>query len=200
MLSRIISGRGAGLNLCLVSNKENLRPTTGRVKEAFFDIIQFFIHGSVFLDAFAGTGQIGIEAASRGAEHVVFIEKSKTSIKIIENNIEKYKKSNLLNVNVLKHGTSKNDHKPVKFEVMHSNVFDLLLELKRKPNIIFADPPFDSCLALKFLDRFSEIICKNGVLVLETSSKNKLPNELNGLFLKKVYRYGNVSLNLYLKI
>ena len=82
-MSRIISGFAKGIKLDVLPIS-NMRPTSNRVKEALFDIIQFDIVGSSFLDLFSGTGQIALEAVSRGASKVYSIENSYESFKIIK--------------------------------------------------------------------------------------------------------------------
>lgn len=85
---RIITGKARGLKLVTPKNYL-VRPTADRVKEALFNIIQSRIPGSTVLDAFAGTGNLGLEAWSRGAEQVVYFDKSRESLKLVKANVEK---------------------------------------------------------------------------------------------------------------
>ena len=87
-MSRIVSGILKGIYLDVFPD-ECMRPTSNRAKEALFDIIQFDIKAKSFIDLFSGTGQIGIEALSRGASKVIFVEKSKKSLNILTKNIKK---------------------------------------------------------------------------------------------------------------
>ena len=87
---RVISGNLRGTKLYTLEG-QNTRPTLDRVKESLFNIINFEIKGSIFLDLFAGSGAIGIEAASRGASKVIMCEKSKEAANIINKNLEKTK-------------------------------------------------------------------------------------------------------------
>ena len=84
---RVISGLAQGKRLEALEG-DDVRPTTDRVKEAVFSIIQFNIEGRRFLDLFSGSGQMGIEALSRGARQAVFVDRSRRSIRIINNNID----------------------------------------------------------------------------------------------------------------
>ena len=96
---RVISGSARGLKLNTPSD-DRIRPTTDRVKESMFNIIQDWVYDSQVLDLFAGSGALGIEALSRGAKEAVFCDKSLDSIKIIKSNIEKARlvdRSHLLN-------------------------------------------------------------------------------------------------------
>ena len=85
---RIITGKARGLKLVTPKNYL-VRPTADRVKEALFNIIQSRIPGSTVLDAFAGTGNLGLEAWSRGAEQIVYFDKSRESLKLVRANVEK---------------------------------------------------------------------------------------------------------------
>ncbi len=86
---RIITGKARGLKLVTPKNYL-VRPTADRVKEALFNIIQRRIPGSMVLDAFAGTGNLGLEAWSRGAEKVFYFDKSRESLKLVKANVEKH--------------------------------------------------------------------------------------------------------------
>ena len=84
---RIITGSKRGKKLVTLEG-EQVRPTTDRVKESLFNILQFQLEGRKFLDLFAGSGQIGLEALSRGAALCVFVDSAKESIRVVEKNIQ----------------------------------------------------------------------------------------------------------------
>ena len=84
---RIISGEARGRKLITLEG-EDVRPTTDRVKEGMFNIIQFELEGASVLDLFAGSGQLGIEALSRGAKHCTFVDSSTRSIDIVKQNLK----------------------------------------------------------------------------------------------------------------
>ena len=121
---RIITGRARGIKLNTLEG-ENTRPTSERAKEAVFSMIQFDIEGREVLDLFAGSGQMGLEAVSRGAASATFIDKSKDAAKIINQNIEKTKLSpycRLFNSDV--------------------NDFIRVTRGKKKYDVVFIDPPY----------------------------------------------------------
>lgn len=123
-MMRIITGRARGVKLNTLEG-ENTRPTSERAKEAIFSMIQFDIEGREVLDLFAGSGQMGLEAVSRGAAGATFIDKSKDAAKIINQNIEKTRLSascRLFNTDV--------------------NDFIRITRGKKKYDVVFIDPPY----------------------------------------------------------
>ena len=123
-MMRIITGRARGIKLNTLEG-ENTRPTSERAKEAIFSMIQFDIEGREVLDLFAGSGQMGLEAVSRGAAGATFIDKSKDAAKIINQNIEKTRLSascRLFNTDV--------------------NEFIRITRGKKKYDVVFIDPPY----------------------------------------------------------
>lgn len=178
---RIVGGEKRGLKLNELDARVECRPTIDRVKEAIFDIIQFDIEGAV-LDLFAGTGQLGIEALSRGCEKAVFCDNNENSVKLIKANIKK----------------AKYEHKS---EVLFCDYKKYLKHIA-KPNsfkIIFLDPPYETELAVKALEIIEEgqILKKNGIVVLECGKKEEKPQNVGRLSLKKRYNYGQVSVLIY---
>ncbi len=135
------------------------RPTSGLLRETFFNIVNPYIQGVEFLDIFAGSGAIGLEAISRGADKAIFIEKNRSSAKIIKNNIELLAVQNQTELYILNALSGLNK----------------LIKLKSSFDIIFADPPYDkaqhSSLLLDILQLIdtSFLLKKSGVLFLETN-------------------------------
>lgn len=175
---RVISGTARGKRLREPADMR-VRPTTDRVKESIFNIIQFDIEGRRVLDLFAGTGQLGIEAKSRGAEQVTFVDKSRESMKLVRENI-----------------------KTAGFEGQVETVeTDSLDFLKRcgKYGIIFLDPPYDTDLcdkALQIINEF-DILIGNGIIVCETKLDKPMP-EMSGPYCKlKEYKYGKIKITTY---
>ena len=121
---RIITGRARGIKLNTLEG-DNTRPTSERAKEAVFSMIQFDIEGREVLDLFAGSGQMGLEAVSRGAESATFVDKSRDAAKIISQNIEKTKLSPYC-------------------QLFNSDVKDFLRVMKGKKryDVVFIDPPY----------------------------------------------------------
>lgn len=145
---RVISGKYRGKNLkCLKGLKT--RPTLGRVKESLFNIIQFEISGKNALDLFAGSGQLGIEALSRGAKNADFCEADKQAFLVLQSNFNGIFGNYRL------------------FNIDYKNFLENL-DNQKKYDIIFIDPPFDKNLytdaitrALPFLNKDGQIICES---------------------------------------
>ena len=181
-MSKIIAGSAKGLKLDVFPHF-NMRPTSNRVKEALFDIIQFDIKGKTFLDLFSGTGQISLEALSRGASKVYALDNSFESSKIIRKNISIYKEKSRLDCNI---------------EFFNYDAFKFLNDFNSKVDILFADAPFDIDISKKIFEKFEKVT--NEIIVTETLYKN-VPVDVGTLFsLIKRYKYGKVSLNLYKKM
>ena len=121
---RIITGRARGIKLNTLEG-ENTRPTSERAKEAVFSMIQFDIEGREVLDLFAGSGQMGLEAVSRGAAMATFVDKSKEAAAVIAKNIEKTKLSDACRL----FGSDVND-------------FIRVTRGKKKYDVVFIDPPY----------------------------------------------------------
>jgi len=150
---RIYAGLYKGRKLKSVTHPE-VRPTTARLKNAFFDIVQTEIRETIFLDGFGGTGNIGIEALSRGAEYVVFIEQLNETVNILKHNLEKI-------------GIPKEHYRIIKGDYNRSII--KLAKEGFKFDIIFLDPPYsllDYANPLRVIYK-RDIIKDNGIIVLE---------------------------------
>ena len=175
---RVISGTARGRRLKEPANYD-IRPTTDKVKESIFNIIQFEIEGRRVLDLFAGTGQLGIEALSRGADSCVFVDESNAAVKIIGENVKAC-------------GFEKNA------QVLRSDALSALSRLG-KFDVILLDPPYDTELLNKALEKIIEIdILKvNGIILCESRAEATLA-EVNAPYkLRKEYKYGKIKLTLY---
>lgn len=182
---RVITGTLKGQKLKTVKGT-NTRPTSDKVKGGLFNILSADIPGARVLDLFAGTGNLGIEALSRGAASVRFIDKSAESISIIKENLK----------------ATKQESKAV---VMPG---DVLINLKKisgdveKYDIIFMDPPYNK----NFIEETLNIIAKNGIIrdngiiVVERSIKDDVSFKIDGLKHIRDQRYGDTVLTFYLKI
>ena len=180
----IAKGRKVGLRKAFVKKGEagELRPTSAKVRQAIFNILGDRIIDAVFLDLYAGTGAVGIEALSRGAEKVFFVDDNSLRISIIKELVEKFGFKD--RAKVVKDRASN-------FIKKSESVFD----------IIFVDPPYASGeldIILPLIDEGS-ILGDNGVVIAEHSSKKKLISEIGILGLIKTYKYGDTSLTLYRK-
>jgi 16S rRNA (guanine966-N2)-methyltransferase len=148
---RVIAGKARSMPLRTVKGMD-VRPTTDRTKETLFNIIQAYIPGGRFLDLFAGSGSIGIEALSRGAACAVFVEKAAASLALIEEN---------LNFTRLMDGA----------KIMKGDVLSVLPRLSTEEpfDVIFMDPPFEHGLEKEVLTYLSgsSLLAKDGILVVE---------------------------------
>ncbi len=175
---QVISGKFKGLKLDSSKN-EGLRPTKDRVKESVFDILQFEIINKNFFDAFGGTGQMGIEALSRGAREVTIVERDKEAANLIKKNIAKVK-----------------DNKNLNF--IKSDIIEFLKNSNISIDIAFLDPPYHDEKIL--YETFKLIIPKTtpgAIIITETLSAHNAQNNIENFYLQKTYKYGNISLNLY---
>ena len=158
---RIISGTARGTKIFTLTG-DNTRPTLDRVKESLFNIINRKIYEAKVLDLFAGSGAIGLEFASRGAEKVVLCDNSKEAINIINKNIEK-------------------THLKEKVELIKSDAIIALEKLKKeKYDIIFLDPPYNSQLIEKTVEKvFSQdMLSTDGTLIVETDDEERILKEI----------------------
>ena len=155
---RVISGSARGKKLVSLEGT-NTRPTLDRVKEALFNIIQFDITGTNFLDLFAGSGAIGIEAISRGANSVTFCDNSAEAIKVIKTNIANTRSSDRATV------INKDYIQALKF----------LAEKNKKFDIIYIDPPYKSEFANKAIEEIIKLnlLSKDGTIIVETDDIKK---------------------------
>ena len=172
---RVISGMARGRKLRQLSDID-IRPTSDMIKESVFNIIQFDIEGRRVLDLFAGTGQLGIEALSRGARSAVFVDSSPAAVKLIKENIELCGFS----------GISTVYRRDVFSYLEHGEAFDL----------IFIDPPYDSALTAGTLEKIIEFdkLNTNGIIICETRIDHVMPSILLPIFTQKEYKYGGAKI------
>ena len=178
---RVIAGKAKGIQL---NTPEGMltRPTTDRVKEALFSIINFDIPGAKVLDLFGGTGQLGIEALSRGAKSAVFVDAREEACKLIRENLKRTK--------------LEQDAK-----VVRSDYLDYLERCREKFSVIFLDPPYAEVFLENALNRITEIdiLQSDGIIVTERPLGKELPWELEGYTRSRDYKYGKTLLTLYRK-
>lgn len=174
---RVITGTARGAILSAPDGLDT-RPTGDKVKESIFSIIQFDVPGARVLDLFAGSGQLGIEALSRGAESAVFVEKNPIAVKCIESNLEKTK---------LKEGATVVRQHALSFLQSTSHVFDIAI----------LDPPYMSSNLNDALPLLAEHMSQDGMILCETAMDHEMPEKFENFALKKEYRYGKTKLYLY---
>lgn len=175
---RVITGSARGKHLKELPGMET-RPTTDRVKEGLFNIIQFDIEGRRVLDLFAGTGQLGIECLSRGAAYCDFIDSSPAAMKIIKDNVTACRVADRA--------------------AFHQKDFMAFLSTASgKYDLIFLDPPYASGNLERALERIAviDIVAGNGIIVCETPADHALP-DLPGFEKSRDYKYGKIKLTLF---
>lgn len=179
---RVIAGELRGRKLQELEGI-NIRPTSDRVKESLFNMFGTRIYDSEFLDLFAGTGGIGIEAYSRGAAKIVFIDESPKSVQVLKGNLEKLKVSEGIEV----------------YNTDYGNAIVRLAQEGRVFDIIFVDPPYLKGLAQNALNRISEegILKEDGIVVVEHDIQDRLPEAAGALRLQRQKKYGNTMLSFY---
>lgn len=175
---RVISGQYKGLKL-EDNHPTNIRPTTDKVKESLFNILQFEIQNKTFLDLFGGTGQIGIEAASRGARKVVIVDDNVGSINLINKNLYKIRNNNVISV-------------------IKSSSDSFLESSTDKFDIAFLDPPYsDTDLLNRSLLKIRSSMQKNSILAIESMKNTEFQNYFDDFVLQNRYIYGKIALHIY---
>lgn len=176
---RVITGSARGRRLESPDGLD-VRPTTDTVKEAIFSIIQFSVEGRSFLDAFAGSGQMGIEALSRGAKQAYFLDSSSRSVAVIRKNLSLC-------------GLEENAR------VVKTDTLSFMRSTGEKFGIIFLDPPYKTGLLEEALSLSERIMTEAGIVICEHPSDEQLPAEVGGLAMKKQYKYGRIRISIYSK-
>lgn len=178
---RVITGKARGV---VLKTPEGLttRPTSDRVKEALFSIINFDVPDAEVLDLFGGTGQLGIEALSRGAKRAVFVDAGEAAYKLIKENLRRTKLEG-------------------QGSVVRCDYLQYLTRCREKFSIVFLDPPYAEVFLENSLKKLSEIdiLKTNGIIVCERPLGKDLPWDIPGFTRSKDYKYGKTLLTLYRK-
>ena len=176
---RVITGTARGRRL-LEPEGMDTRPTTDRVKEGIFSSIQFEIEGRRVLDLFGGTGQMGIEALSRGAAHCTFLDLRKEAVGVIRENLKRT-------------GFAEDA------AVVQGDYLAFLTRCKEKFDLIFLDPPYGTGMLEKAMEIITEIdiVSENGIIVCESPAESVLPEGTAPYEKGREYRYGKIKITLY---
>lgn len=174
---RVVAGIAKGKRLKELKGKE-VRPTSDRVKEAIFSVIQFCIEEQKFLDLFSGTGQMGIEALSRKASKAVFVDSRRESIEIIKRNLK------LVDL----YGNA---------SVLNTDAQTFLSGTDETFDIAFLDPPYYSGEIQKVFPKLTKVMSENGIIICENPVDEELPQFVENFALHKVYRYGKIKVSIY---
>ncbi|MFI3250000.1 MAG: 16S rRNA (guanine(966)-N(2))-methyltransferase RsmD [Eubacteriales bacterium] len=176
---RVITGTARGRKLKEIEGMD-IRPTTASVKESLFSIIQFELQGRDVLDLFGGTGQLSVEALSRGANSVTVVDARAESVGLIRENLA-----------------------VCKFEanVVQRDAIAYLSSCKEKFDIILLDPPYETDLiaqAISLIERF-DILKNYGIIVCESPVSLEIPSVSAPYFFAKEYKYGKIKLSTLTK-
>lgn len=175
---RVISGTARGLKLNTPSGMET-RPTLDRVKEAVFSMLLPYLNGAVVLDLFAGSGALGIEALSRGADKSVFVDNSEAAIKSINTNIKSAKFSEYA-------------------AIYKTNAVNFLQNCSQKFDIIFLDPPYAKGLYNNILHLIetNRILKDDGLIVVEWDFETGFTDNYGSFEVFKEKKYGRVGITV----
>lgn len=177
---RIISGTRRGRKLISFEG-DSIRPTTDRVKESVFNLIQEYIPGSIVLDLFGGSGSLSLEAVSRGAKKAVIVDCDKKSIEVIRKNIEL---------------TSFNNET----EVIFKTAQEYIKSSNENFDVIFLDPPYNKGFILPVISSIvsENILAEDGIIMLESDFSDEHGN-FDGLEILKQRKYGRTYITVYRK-
>lgn len=174
---RVITGSARGRRL-IAPEGMDVRPTSDKVKEAIFSAVQFDIPGSAVLDLFSGSGQLGIEALSRGAKSCVFVDSSRASLDVTRENITA---SGFKNQSV----------------VVSADSIDYLRMCRQTFDIAFLDPPYGKGIIEKVMPLLCGHMSERGIAVCEHEKGLILTDSFGGLHKRKTYRYGKIEVTMF---
>lgn len=165
------------------SRGEGLRPTSDRVRESLFSVVGESVEDCCVLDLFAGAGSLGIEAVSRGASHVTFVDNSRQVVRILKENIERL---NIKDRTTVKKGDA--------LKVLKS-----LSARRARFSVVFLDPPYSKGLAQKAMKALASggLLADSGVVAVEHSRKDPLDQEYGDLVLSRVLQFGDTCVSIY---
>lgn len=175
---RVITGTARGRKLKTLEGGEVIRPTTDRVKEAMFSIVQFELPGARVLDLFAGSGQLGIEALSRGAQSAVFVDNNAEAFETVKENLKTT-------------GLYKNA------EVLNTDSISFIKNSKLKFDLIIIDPPYKKGVSQEVLPYAAECCTDGATIICETDFSEELPDDLGSFVKHKEYKYSKTKLTTY---
>ena len=177
---RVITGSARGKRLITVPGNDVVRPTTEKTKEAVFSSIQFDIEGRRILDLFAGSGQLGLEALSRGALKVTFVDNSDVSLSVVKTNLK---------------GTDfENDATLVK-----SDFKSFLARTKDVFDIAFLDPPYGTGILEEALPLVCDKMSSFGIVICEHPKDEVLPETVKDFTVYRIYKFGKIYVTVYRK-
>ena len=185
---RVTGGTARGHNLIGPKSGWGIRPTSDRVREALFNILAADIRDKTVLDLYAGTGALGIEALSRGAEAAVFVDQSRQALELIHSNLSNCfasPRASLIQLNLSRADSSRRLQNKLPTGIL----FDL----------VFLDPPYEKKLAEKTLQivERNAIVRQSGLVIVEERKGVQLPDQCAGLMMIDQRNYGETGLWIY---
>ena len=181
---RIISGEHRGRLLKTVPGR-NTRPTSDKVKESLFNILQPRLYDSTVLDLFSGTGNLGLESLSRGCKKAVFVEKNPAALAVLRENCRSLNYMDCAEI--------------IPYDVIKA--LHILSENKREFDIVFMDPPYEHDLevpAIEALDK-GNLVKDDGIIVVEHLLNDEMPGCIGCFSRYQIRKYGNTALSFYRK-
>ena len=178
---RVITGKARGIQLKTPQGMLT-RPTADRVKEALFSIIRFDVANAGVLDLFGGTGQLGIEALSRGAAGCTFVDQRKEAVALVRSNLKLCQLSE-------------------KARVVQGEGLSFLSTVREPFHLIFLDPPYKAELLENALKKIAEIdmLTENGIIICERPVEKALADDFPGLTHWRDYKYGKTAVTIFRK-
>ncbi|SCY85170.1 16S rRNA (guanine(966)-N(2))-methyltransferase RsmD [Alkaliphilus peptidifermentans] len=179
---RIIAGKAKGHRL-MPPKGIDIRPTSDRVKESIFNVLQATVIDSIVIDLFSGTGNLGIEALSRGAEKAYLVDQSPQSINVIEENLLKTRQTEFAEV--------------IKSDAVSAII--KLTQIKVRADLIFMDPPYGKDLIIPTLEAISTngLLKKEGIIVVEHDKDDPPPEVVSELVQYRSKKFGNTCVSFY---
>ena len=174
---RVIAGTARGKNLQALPGEDVTRPTINRVKEAMFSSVQFLAR---VLDLFAGSGQLGIEALSRGAKSCIFVDRSSDALAIVKANCK----------------TAGVDRQS---DIRQAEALPFLANIRGPVDLVLLDPPFHYDTLNEVLPALADKVAPGGVVLAESEREAALPERAGALVLAKQYYYGKIMVSRYEK-
>ena len=175
---RVITGKARGARLTTLDGVET-RPTSEKVKEGIFSAINFNLPGSRVLDLYAGSGQLGIEALSRGAVRCTFVDSSRAACDIVKENLKRAK----LDTDAL---------------VLAEKCEDFVSRRRENYDIIICDPPYRINALDSLIPKMAALLADGGIIVAEAEKKYQ-PKPTDGIELYRSYSYGNTAVHIFTK-
>ncbi len=178
---RVITGTARGVNLKAPKGMDT-RPTMDQVKEGIFSAIQFEVEGRRALDLFAGSGQLGIEALSRGAAEAMFVDARRDACQVVRENLDKTRLAD-------------------RAQVIQADYLSYLAACRKTFDLIFLDPPYAEVFLENALKRISEIdiLSDSGIIICERPAEKTLDGLFPGLAHYRDYKYGKTAVTIFRK-